>query len=75
MAELETSGFGQTQANLSVRKSGYEKSQDSIISTNFKIGTRVIIKNPCGPNRIIYIDGVKHDSESKINRILPVHLH
>jgi len=43
------------------------------MATNFKIGTRVIIKNPCGPNRVIYIDGVQHDSNYKLKKLMPVH--
>jgi hypothetical protein len=60
IAEMESSEFGRTNANVSFQKNLNDKfsEQQSIITTNYKIGTRVIIKNACGPNQVIYIDGV-----------------
>ena len=76
IAEMESSEFGRTNANISFQKNLNDKfsEQQSIITTNYKIGTRVIIKNACGPNQVIYIDGVKHDSNCKIKRLMPVHI-
>jgi hypothetical protein len=75
IAEMESSEFGRTHANVSFQKNLNDRfSEQSIITSNYKIGTRVIIKNARGPNQIIYIDGVQHDSKCKINRLMPVHI-